>query len=283
VCIGILAAIEAAACGGSSKTAPATPSVMITNRMVTVRVATRNRLNNAVESDVQIQVTVGATTFKPFAGSQTAWSQTVQNVATTTRYTVEAITKPGDYSVSTCSGDLSADVNCTIVLTETLVAPTCDPALMTFLYSPQRFEGLHSDATPTPQCETTWGVVRGTELEHDGDVETWIKPTKPEADRLLSAAHDNFNVHKNGLIVAEWLCRNSLDAIGRSQGVTTQCDAYHQYAMSGQFVEAPLPQIGDSGVFVGFLVYDCGHGCWVELHPMVWWHKLLHPIGSDML
>jgi hypothetical protein len=204
-------------------------------------------------------------------------------VATSTRYQIEAIATPADYVTSSCTGDLAADVNCTITLTDTLVAPGCDPKLLKFLYRPKRFEGLGDDAAPMPRCETTWGIVRGAEAEHDADAETWVQPTKQESARLFSAAHGNFNAGMRGLLVGEWICRGGLDDIGRSQGSTTQCDDYRKYVAQGGYTEVGMPSIGDSGVFVGFLVYDCGHACWTELHPLTWWHKLLHPISADVL
>jgi hypothetical protein len=283
VIAGVAVAISIAclifACGGG--TAPAAPSaVVVAKRTVTVNVALQNNLNNAVQSDITIQVTIGNVTTR-FRGGATAWVNTATNVLSSTSYNVEAVNVPDDYRTSTCAGDLSGDVNCTITLTDTLTAPGCDAALIKFLYRPKRFEGLRDDGTPIPRCETTWGIVRGSEAEHDADAETWVQPTKTEVRRLFSANHDNFNASKSGWLVGEWICRGAADAIGVSQGMTTHCDNYRKYVAGGQFLELPLPAPGDSGVFVGFLVYDCGHGCWTELHPLTWWHKLLHPLTPD--
>jgi hypothetical protein len=269
-----------AACGGGTSS-PGAPSAVVATRTVTVNVVVKNSLNNAVESDVAIRVTIGNGT-NTFKGSGTAWVNRAQNVWTSTTYRVEAVSLPVDYVTNTCSGDLRADVNCTITLTDTLTAPGCDATLMKFVYRPKRFEGLQADGTPTPRCETTWGVVRGSESQHDADAETWIQPIKTEAQRLFSAAHGNFNAGKSGWLVGEWICHETIDAIGMAQGMaTTMCDGYKKYVAEGHFQEPPLPAPGDSGVFVGFLVYDCGHGCWTELHPMVWWHQLLHPLTAD--
>ena len=270
-------------CGKATSTSPTAVVAIAAARTLTVRVATANRLNNAVESDATIVVTIGKTTIGSFKGDKNPWTFTAENVVMSTPFRIEAKGIPADYSTNVCAGDLSADVNCTITLTDTLVAPACDPQLLKYLYRPKRFEGLSDAAVPAPRCETTWGVVRGTEVEHDADAETWVQPTKPEAGRLLSAAHDNFNATKRGLLVGEWICRGGLDDIGRSQGSTTQCDEYHKFLAQGSFSEVDMPNIGDSGVFVGFLVFDCGHNCWTELHPLVWWHKLLHPISADLL
>jgi hypothetical protein len=269
------------ACGGGTSSSPGSPtSAVAPTRSVTVNVVVKNTLNNAVESDVAVRVTIGngVSTFK---GSSNAWVNKVQDILTSTQYRVEAVSTPSDYVTNTCSGDLRADVNCTITLTDTLTAPGCDPGLLKFLYRPMRFEGLRADATPTPRCETTWGVVRGNEGEHDADAEAWIQPIKAEAQRLFSAAHNNFNAGRSGWLIAEWICHETVDAIGLAQGMTSVCDEYKKYVAGGHFQEQPLPASGDSGVFVGFLVYDCGHGCWTELHPMVWWHKLVHPLTAD--
>jgi len=269
------------ACGGGTSSSPGAPSAVVATRTVTVNVVVKNTLNNAVESDVAIRVTVGNGTHT-FKGSGTAWVNKAQDILTSTTYKVEPVSLPDDYMTNTCSGDLRADVNCTITLTDTLAAPGCDATLIKFLYRPTRFEGVRADGTPTPRCETTWGVVRGTELEHDADAETWIQPIKTEARRLFSAAHDNFNAGRSGWLIGEWICHETVDAIGTAQGMaTTMCDEYKKYVAGGHFHELPLPARDDSGVFVGFLVYDCGHGCWTELHPMVWWHKLLHPLTAD--
>jgi hypothetical protein len=280
IAIGIAATMIA--CGGGTSGAPGAPSAVVAMRSVTVNVVVKNTINNAVESDVTIRVTIGNGK-STFQGSGIPWVNTAQDILTSTQYKVEAISLPGDYVTNTCSGDLRADVNCTITLTDTLVAPGCDAALLKFLYRPARFEGLRSDATPIPRCETTWGVVRGAESEHDADAETWIQPIKTEARRLFSAAHDNFNAGRSGWLVGEWICHDTVDSIGAAQGMTTVCDEYKKYVAAGHFQELPLPAPGDSGVFVGFLVYDCGHGCWTELHPLVWWHKLLHPLTADKL
>jgi hypothetical protein len=286
VAAAIAVACVIVACGGGTASSPAAPTAANTAsaatlapRRVAVNVAVKNRLNNAMESDVTIRVTLGkvAVTFK---GSKTPW--VAPSVVTGTPYKVEATSKPDDYVTSTCSGDVGADVNCTITLTDTLAAPGCDAALVKFLYRPKRFEGLQSDGTPIPRCETTWGIVRGTGSEHDGDVESLIQPIKSESSRLLSAVYGNFNAGKNGFVVGEWMCRTEVTSIGRSQGCTNQCEDYKQYVAAGRFEELPMPEIGDSAVFVGFLVHDCGHGCWTELHPLVWWHKLLHPLTPDL-
>jgi hypothetical protein len=285
--VGAFAAVSAllvvlTTCGKSTNTSPTPGAVIAAARTITVRVATANRLNNAVESDATIAVTVGKVTVGSFKGDKNPWTYTVENVLTSTPFRIEAKDSPVDYSTNVCTGDLSADVSCTITLTDTLVAPSCNPQLLKYLYRPKRFEGLDDSAAPLPRCETTWGVVRGTEAEHDADAETWVQPTKQEVGRLFSAAHDNFNVSKMGLLVGEWICRGGLDDIGRSQGSTTQCDDYHHFVAQSGFIEVDLPKIGDSGVFVGSLVFDCGHNCWTELHPLVWWHKLLHPISPDL-
>jgi hypothetical protein len=284
VCAGLAVAINIAcviiACGGGSGSATGAPSALVATRNVTVNVVVKNTINNAVESDVAIRVTVG-NGVNTFTASGTAWVNKVQNILTSTAYRVEAVSVPSDYVTNTCSGDLRADVNCTITLRDTMAPPACDTALIKFLYRPTRFEGLHGDGTPTPRCETTWGIVRGSESEHDADAEAWVQPVKTEAQRLFSAAHGNFNAARSGWLVAEWICHDTVDAIGVAQGMTTICDDYKKYVAGGHFQELPLPVPGDSGVFVGFLVYDCGHGCWTELHPMVWWHKLVHPLTAD--
>ena len=278
--IAVTIACAIVACGGGTGSGPNSPSAVVATRNVTVNVIVKNTINNAVESDVAIRVTIGNGT-STFTASGTAWVNKLQDILTSTSYKVEAVSLPGDYVTNTCSGDLRADVSCTITLTDTLVAPSCDAALLKFLYRPTRFEGLHSDGTPIPRCETTWGVVRGSESEHDADAETWVQPVKTEAQRLFSAAHGNFNAGTSGWLVAEWICHEAVDAIGAAQGMTTVCDEYKKYVAGGHFQQVPLPVPGDSGVFVGFLVYDCGHGCWTELHPMVWWHKLVHPLTAD--
>jgi hypothetical protein len=284
VCPLILAGLATfAGCGKSSNTSPTGQSTIAASRTLTVTVVTHNRLNNALESDATIVVVVGRAPVATFKGDKNPWSYTAQSVATNTSYRIEATGIPDDYAANICSGDLSADVNCTITLTDTLTAPACDPKLLKYLYRPRRFEGLNDDATPTPRCETTWGVVRGSEVEHDADAETWVQPTKREFDRLFSVAHDSFNSHMRGYLLGEWICHGGLDDIGRSQGSTTQCDDFKKFVALGGFTEMGMPNIGDSGVFVGFLVYDCGHFCWAELHPLVWWHKLLHPITADIL
>jgi hypothetical protein len=286
VALAIAIAFLIVACGSETRSAPAAPTAALAAnaaigpRTLSVNVAVKNRLNNAVETDVTLRITVGTVTVR-FKGSKTPW--VMQSVLANTPFTVEASSRPDDYVTNTCSGTVGgADVNCTITLTDTLAAPGCDAALMKFLYRPKRFEGLQSDGTPIPRCETTWGIVRGTGSEHDGDVESLIHPIKSESSRLLSAAHGNFNAGRNGYVVGEWICRAEVSAIGRSQGCTTQCEEYKQYVAAGRFQELPLPEVGDSAVFVGFLVHDCGHGCWTELHPLVWWHKLLHPLTPDL-
>jgi hypothetical protein len=278
-----LAAAIASTCGGGSNTAPSGGATVVPSRTLTVTVFAKNRLNNAVESDVTIAVSVGNSAIATFKGDKNPWSYTAKNVATSTQYRIDAIGAPDDYAVNGCTGDLSADVNCTIILLDTLVPPPCDANLLKYLYRPKRFEGLNEAATPMPRCETTWGVVRGSEAEHDADAETWVQPTKQEAARLFSSAHGNFNAAMRGLLLGEWICRGGLDDIGRSQGSTTQCDDYKKYVAQGSYVEPLMPNVGDSGVFVGFLVFDCGHSCWTELHPLVWWHKLLHAISPDSL
>lgn len=270
-------------CGRGTSISPTAPVTIAATRTLTVSVLTKNRLNNAVESDATIAVTVGKTTVATFKGDKNPWTYSTENVVTSTPYRITATAVPDDYVTTSCTGDLSADVNCTITLTDTLAAPLCDPQLLKYLYRPKRFEGLNDGAVPTPRCETTWGVVRGSEAEHDADAETWVQPTKQEAGRLFSAAHGNFNAGMRGLLVGEWICRGGLDDIGRSQGSTTQCDDYHKFVAQGGFTELQMPNVGESGVFVGFLVFDCGHACWTELHPLMWWHKLLHPISADLL
>jgi hypothetical protein len=283
-CAAIAGVALFAMCSKGSTTSPSGATATIAaERAFTVTVVTKNRLNNAVESDATISVTIGKTPVAVFKGDKIAWTYTAQSVATSTAYHIEATGIPADYATNSCAGDLSADVNCTITLTDTLVPPPCDPRLLKFLYRPRRFEGLADDATPMPRCETTWGVVRGSEVEHDADAETWVQPTKKEFDRLLSAGHDGFNTHMHNLLLGEWICRGGLDDLGRSQGITTQCDDYKKYVAQGTYVELAMPEVGDSGVFVGFSVYDCGHFCWAELHPLVWWHKLVHPIAADLL
>jgi hypothetical protein len=268
------------ACGGGIERNPASSSAVIATRTVTVNVALKNRINNAVESDVTILITIGKVPFT-VKGSTTAWVNTTTDVLTSTRYTVAAVGTPEDYVTNTCSGDLSEDVTCTITLTDTLAPPGCDAALIKFLYRPARFEGLLNDGTPIPRCETTWGIVRGSESEHDGDAESWIQPIKSEASRLFSAAHGNFNASRNHWVVGEWICRVDVTPINHSEGMV-HCDEYRKYVARGYFQEVSMPGIGDSGVFFGFLVYDCGHGCWTELHPLVWWHKLVHPLTPDL-
>jgi len=277
----VTVAASCIACGSSGGASPASTIDVPGPRTLTVSVIVNNRLNNAIDADVTVQVTIGATKFPPFAGSADGWSYTMPNASSATAYTVVAVDRPSDYSVSACAGTLASNARCEVALTDTLVAPSCDGNMMRFLYRPSRFEGFSLAAMPTPPCETTWGTVRGTEYEHDADSETWLQLTKKESLRVLSASHDNFNVNLHGYLMGEWVCRGNLDDMGKTQGVGAECDEYRKYVAKGAFTELPLPAIGESGVFVGFKVYDCGHACWTELHPLVWWHKLVHPIAAD--
>jgi len=269
--------MASAACGSSGAGSPASIDAP-GPRTLTVRVVVTNRLNNAVPSDVTLQVTVDNTKFS-LVGSADNWSYTAPSASSATEYSVAVISRPNDYSATGCSGTLSSSASCEVALTDTLVAPACDRNLLKFLYRPGRFEGMAAGIAPT--CETTRGIVRGTEYEHDADAESWVQLPRTEKARLFSAAHDNFNATIRGYLVGEWVCRGNLDDTGKSQGVGSECDDYRKYVASGAFTEVPLPAVGDSGVFVGFKVADCGHNCWTELHPLVWWHALLHPLPAD--
>src|ERR1700730_14517804 len=94
VAAGIAATIIA--CGGGTSSAPGAPSAVLAARTVTVNVVVKNTINNAVESDVTIRVTIGNRN-STFKGSATPWVNTAQDILTSTQYKVEAVTVPGDY------------------------------------------------------------------------------------------------------------------------------------------------------------------------------------------
>ena len=232
-------------------------------------VVTHNRLNNAVESDATIVVTVGKTPIATFKGDKNPWSYTAQSVATNTSYRIEATGHSRrlrheqllwrSLRRRQLHDHAHGHTDCSRVRSEAAEIPL----------STRRFEGLNDDATPTPRCETTWGVVRGSEVEHDADAETWVQPTKKEFDRLFSAAPRQLQLPHERLPVGRVESATARSTI--SAGVKGSHDAVRRLQEIRRRSEASpkwgCPTSATPGCSSDFLVYDCGHFCWTELHP----------------
>jgi hypothetical protein len=236
-----------AAC--SSSTSPNQPSNVAAaappapqTLAITVKV-TNTHFGNAVPSDFKLAVsydgTAAATT--TLDGSASALEVSVPRGS---NYAVSVGALDGYTTTLSagCSGAATSDA-ATCAVTASDVDMTCDKTLWDPVYTKDRLKVLGA-------CEVATGVVVGTEIERDGDLEIWLTPDA-KYSRLLRTGNQN---SRNALVV-EIPCQApivQLDAMGT-------CDKY-----TGPKMRVPLPN--EHLVVAAPWVEDKTHYNWGELH-----------------
>jgi hypothetical protein len=244
-----LAAVVAglAACSGSSSpnnpsnvAAAATP---IPQKLsVSVKVS-NTHFGNAIPSDFKVTVandgTAAATS--TVDGSEAAIDVSVPRGS---NYSVAVAALDGYTTALSagCSGAATSDAaTCQVTASDVDVA--CDKALWDPVYTKDRLRMLGA-------CEVATGVVVGTEVERDGDLEIWLTPDA-KYSKLMRPGNQN---SRNALVV-EIPCQApivQLDAMGT-------CDKY-----TGPKMRVPL--VGEHIVVAAPWVEDKTHHNWGELH-----------------
>ena len=137
---------------------------------------------------------------------------------------------------------------------------SCDPALATHVYNPQRLRVIE-------QCISLQGIIvdatagrrkDGQRHEKDGDNHGWVKPDKDFAWTLIAGNKEN----QGDNLVFECVC----------QYPVTQTDAIA--ACKGFKSKVVIPPVGSHVLITGVLVEDLDH------HPI---HRELHPVTSILL
>jgi hypothetical protein len=198
---------------------------------------------NAVPSDVKLTVSYDGTA----AAASTidgAGSATEVSIPRGSNYTVTPASLDGyTFALSAgCAGAATTDAAaCEVTASD--VEVTCDKALWDPVYTKDRLKVLTA-------CEVATGIVEGTEIERDGDLEIWFTPDTKYA-RLMRAG----NQYSRNWLVVEVPCQApivQLDAMGT-------CDKY-----TGPRMRVPL--VGEHIVAAAPWVEDKTHHSWGELH-----------------
>jgi hypothetical protein len=221
---------------------PATPTPSPQKLSLVVRVS-NTHFGNAVPSDFKLSVAYEG----PTAATSTvdgAAAAVEVSIPRNVTYQVTASALDG-YALrlsAGCSGTSTADAaTCEVTASDAEVA--CDKALWDPVYTKDRLKVLKA-------CAVATGVVMGTEIERDGDLEVWMTPD-PKYGYLMRPG----NEYSRGWFVIEVPCQLPIvqdDAVGT-------CDRF-----TGPRVRVPL--VGEHIVVAAPWVEDLGHHNWGELH-----------------
>lgn len=246
VCLSVACAVLAACSGSSTPNQPshvaAAAAPMPQKLSVSVKVS-NTHFGNAVPSDFKLSVIYDGTAAATSAidGSEMATEVSVPRGA---NYSVSVAALDG-YTTAlsgSCSGAATSDTaSCQVTASD--VEVTCDKALWDPVYTKDRLRMLGA-------CEVATGVVQGTEVERDGDLEVWLTP-----DAKYSKLMRTGNQHSRGWLVVEIPCQApivQLDAMGT-------CDKF-----TGPKIR--VPSVGEHIVVAAPWVEDKTHHNWGELH-----------------
>jgi hypothetical protein len=244
VALVVLFAVLAACSSGPnqpSNVAAATPPAP--QRLSVVVKVSNTHFGNAVPSDVKLAVaydgTAAATTALEGAASAVEVS-----IPRGTNYSVTAAALEGyTFALSAgCAGAATTEA-ATCDVTASDVDVTCDKALWDPVYTKDRLKVLGA-------CEVATGIVEGTEIERDGDLEIWFTPDA-KYGKLMRPG----NQYSRNWLVVEVPCQApivQLDAMGT-------CDKF-----TGPKMRVPL--VGEHIVVAAPWVEDKTHHNWGELH-----------------
>jgi hypothetical protein len=224
-----------------SNVAATPPALPLTLKLVVA--VSNTHLGNALPADFKISVAYDGP------------ADTTTTVEGTTAGADLPMPRGANYSVSVaplegytiqlsaaCSGhSASEDATCEIAASD--IDVTCDRALWDPVYRKDRLRVLSA-------CEVATGIVKGTEIERDGDLEIWMAPD-PKYSFLMKPG----NQHSRGWLVVEVPCQAPIvqdDAMGACDGFTGP--------------KVRVPDVSSHIVVAAPWVEDRSHHMWAELH-----------------
>lgn len=221
-----------------SKAAPLSPLTL----KLAVSVS-NTHFGNAVPSDVKVSVSYDGASASTVTVDATTQGAEVQ-IPRGSNYTVSVAPLEG-YTTQLsagCSGN-SATATAACEVSASDIEVTCDKALWDPVYTKDRLRVLKA-------CEVATGIVKGIEIERDGDLEIWMEPD-PKYRYLMRPG----NQYSRGWFVIEVPCQAPIvqnDAMGT-------CDRYTGPKMR-------VPEVDEHIVVAAPWVEDKTHHLWGELH-----------------